>query len=156
MPESTPFERVVAHLDDTGVEYRLLHHGPTLTSLDAARERGVDAGSGAKSLVVKGKDGLVLFVVPGDAQLDWKRVKAAGIRGARLATDDELLAVTGLTKGSVPPLGGLFGLPVFLDRDLTERDLVRFNAGSLTDSAELRGADLATVTGATVGEYRRL
>ena len=88
MSDPSPFDRVVAHLDGLGVEYRLLHHGPTLTSLDAARERGVDAASGAKSLVIKGKDGLVLFVVPGDSQLDWKLVKAAGVRGARLATDD--------------------------------------------------------------------
>ena len=150
----TPFESVVAHLDELGIEYRLMHHAPTLTSLEAAQIRGVDASVGAKSLVVKSKDGMALFVVPGDALLDWSAVKAAGFRKPRLADDDELLAATGLTKGSVPPFGNLFGLPVFLDEHVVEVPLVQFNAASLTDSVELAGVELVRATGATVGRYR--
>jgi Ala-tRNA(Pro) deacylase len=150
----TPFERVIARLDELGIAYRLMHHAPTLTSLDAARERGVDASLGAKSLVVKSKDGFALFVVPGDALLDWGAVKGAGFRKPRLADDDELLAATGLTKGSVPPFGNLFGLPVFVDHEVTEKPLVQFNAGSLTDSVEIEGAALQRATDGTIGSFR--
>lgn len=150
----TPFERVVAHLDGLGIEYRLMHHAPTLTSLEAAEIRGVDASRGAKSLVVKSKDGMAQFVVPGDALLDWGAVKAAGFRKPRLADEDELLAATGLTKGSVPPFGNLFGLPVFIDEDVIDVPLVQFNAASLTDSVEIAGAELVRATGGTVGRFR--
>jgi Ala-tRNA(Pro) deacylase len=148
------FERVIAHLDALGIAYRLMHHAPTLTSLEAAQIRGVDASRGAKSLVVKSKDGMALFVVPGDALLDWAAVKAAGFRKPRLADDDELLAATGLTKGSVPPFGNLFGLPVFIDDDVVEVPLVQFNAASLTDSVEIAGAELVRATDGTVGRFR--
>lgn len=149
-----PHAMVRRRLIESGIEHRLYEHEPTLTSLQAAEYRGVHPSTGAKSLVIRSKDGMALFVIPGDAQLDWKKVRAAGYRGARLADDGELLVTTGLTKGAVSPLGGLFGLPVFVDRVLTELELVRFNVASHTESVEIRGADLQLLTGATVGDYR--
>lgn len=151
----SPFERVVQHLTDAGVSFTLSHHEPTLTSAEAAAARGVDAATGAKSLVLSCRSQLLLVVIPGDRQLDWKKLAAAGFRKARFAEPDELLQATGLTKGAVPPLGNLFGLPVFMDRALTVLPLVRFNAGSLTDSAELPGDRLAALCDATVGDYAR-
>jgi Ala-tRNA(Pro) deacylase len=153
VPTTDVFARVVAHLESCGIAFRLSSHAPTLTSADAARERGVDISTGAKSLVVKHKDRLAVFVVPADRQLDWKKAKAVGFKGARFADPDELFAATGLTKGAVPPVGNVFGLAVFLDHRLTDLPVVYFNAGSLTDSVEMSGADLATATDATLGDF---
>jgi Ala-tRNA(Pro) deacylase len=52
-----------------------------------------------------------------------------GTRTLRFATPEELLALTGCVPGAVPPFGNLFGLPVFLDEELAQRDEIAFNAG---------------------------
>jgi prolyl-tRNA editing enzyme YbaK/EbsC (Cys-tRNA(Pro) deacylase) len=55
----------------------------------------------------------------------------------------------------VPQLGNLFGLPVYLDEQLTHRDRVVFNAGSNAVSITMRSADLLRVSGAAVCRFAR-
>src|SRR6266540_6211602 len=52
----------------------------------------------------------------------------------RLGSRDELREVTGCGFGELPPVGGLFGLPLLFDQDLLAEDELYFNAGSLTAS----------------------
>ncbi len=59
------------------------------------------------------------------------------------------------TPGAVPQLGNLFGLPVYLDEQLTHRDRVVFNAGSNAVSITMRSADLLRVSGAAVCRFAR-
>ncbi len=142
-PGDSLTNRIESRLRDLGIEYRIMHHEATTTSAESAAVRGVPLSSGAKALVVKAREDYSMFVVPADRQLDWKPVKKlVGSKSARLASAEELLAKTGLVKGSVPPFGNLVGMPVYVDSALLEQELVRFNAGSLTDSIEMPGEDL--------------
>lgn len=50
--------------------------------------------------------------------------------------------VTRCEFGELPPLGGLFGLPLLFDRDLLSEDELFFNAGSLTTSVALSSVTL--------------
>src|SRR6516165_6509061 len=110
---------LVELLEREGVEFRLSHHEPVTTSVEAAAVRGVDLSSGAKAMLVKGKAGFVLAVLAADRKVDWKRLAPlAGGKGARFANDDELREATGLTKGAVPPFGTLFGLRTLYDGSL--------------------------------------
>jgi Ala-tRNA(Pro) deacylase len=153
----TPAEihaQLVALLQGERVEFRLTHHDPVTTSADAAAVRGVELRSGAKAMVVKGKEGLVLAVLAADRKVDWKRLAPlVGGKGARFANDDELLEATGLTKGGVPPLGSLFGLRTIYDESLLAVETVNFNAGSHTDSISMRRDDLVRVGGGDVAAF---
>src|SRR3954467_10321024 len=101
-------EKLVSLLGAEGVDFRLTHHDPVTTSAEAAAVRGAELRSGAKAMLVKGKAGLLLAVLPGDRKVDWKLLAPlVGGKGARFANDDELLAATGLSKGAVPPFGEL-------------------------------------------------
>jgi Ala-tRNA(Pro) deacylase len=53
-----------------------------------------------------------------------------------------LREVTGCEVGELPPLGGLFGLPLLFDRDLLSEDELFFNAGSLTTSVAVSSTAL--------------
>src|SRR4051812_4710347 len=89
-----------------GVQFKEISHAPTHTSEESARVRGESLTVGAKALLLKTDVLFRLFVLPADRQLDAKKVKQQlGVRGVRFATKEELLELTGLVPGAVPPFG---------------------------------------------------
>jgi Ala-tRNA(Pro) deacylase len=138
------YTRLVAHLRAAGVEFREVQHEPTLTSEDSARARGEPLGVGAKALVLKCDGVFRLVVLPADRKLATKLLKAAlGVKDVRFASREELLALTGLVPGSVPPFGEpILPLPLFADVDVGVRfPRVAFNAGDLCRSVVMTAAD---------------
>jgi Ala-tRNA(Pro) deacylase len=145
---------LVALLSAEGADFRVLHHDAVTTSAEAAAVRGTELRSGAKAMLVKAKSGFVLLVLAGDRKVDWKLLAPlVGGKGARFATDEELHAATGLTKGAVPPLGALFGLRTIYDRSLLEVDSVNFNAGTTTESVTMARDDLIRIGGGEVASF---
>jgi Ala-tRNA(Pro) deacylase len=141
MPASV-FERVETLLKQHGVAFQVLRHEPVYTSEEAARVRGTPLASGAKALVCKGDDVFVMFVVPADRKLDSRAVrKAKGWRKLRFATREEVMELTGLAPGSIPPFGSLFGLPTLCDERLGDNDVINFNAGDHSISVSMVYAD---------------
>ncbi|MFM7072598.1 MAG: YbaK/EbsC family protein [Planctomycetota bacterium] len=127
-----------------GVEFRELEHEPTPTSEDSARVRGEPLSVGAKALLLKVDEAFVLFVLPADRKLDSAALKAAlGAKKSRFATPEELLELTGLTPGSVPPFGRpLFPFDLWADSEVGKsHGRVAFNAGSLTHSIIMAASD---------------
>jgi len=146
--------RLVELLRAEAVEFRLTRHEPVTTSAEAAAARGAELRSGAKAMLVKGRAGFVLAVLAGDRKVDWKLLAPlVGGKGARFATDEELRDVTGLSKGAVPPFGGLFGLRTIYDTSLLEVETVNFNAGTHTDSVSMARDDLIRVGGGEVAAF---
>jgi Ala-tRNA(Pro) deacylase len=146
--------KLVALLNAEAVEFRLTHHDPVTTSVEAAAVRGAELRSGAKAMLVKAKAGFVLAVLAGDRKVDWKLLAPlVGGKGARFATDEELRNATGLSKGAVPPLGLLFDLRTIYDRSLLEVETVNFNAGTHTDSVSMGCDDLIRIGGGEVAAF---
>ena len=87
-------------------------------------------------------------MLPADRKLDSALVKKQlGVTRLRFASPEELLALTGLVPGSVPPFGEPI-LPFELIADVAigaRYPHVAFNAGSLTDSIIMSAADWARV-----------
>ena len=145
---------LVTLLRDEQAAFRLTQHDPVTTSAEAAAVRGAELRSGAKAMLVKGKTGFVLAVLAGDRKIDWKLLAPlVGGKGARFANDDELRALTGLTKGAVPPFGRLFGLRTLYDRSLLEVETVNFNAGTHTDSIAMSRDDLIRIGGGELADF---
>ena len=151
---SSVFERVESLLKQHGITFQVLRHEPVYTSEEAARVRGTPLASGAKALIVKGEDGFVMFVVPADRKLDSHAVRRAkGWKKMRFATREEVLELTGLTPGSIPPFGSLFGLPTHCDQRLGENEVINFNAGDHGISVSMRYADYVQVEGPELGMF---
>lgn len=145
-----PVERVAAFLRETGAEARLeeLESG-TSTAEEAARATGSTPATIVKSLLVMCDGRAVLALVPGDRRADTAKIAAAcGTRKARLATADEVTAVTGFAPGGVAP----FPLPrvetILIDQTLLAHDLLWVGAGSPTHLAALRPAELVRLSDA--------
>lgn len=142
----TVFVRLKDRLTEAGASFDVLEHAPVFTSEEAARVRGVPLGSGAKALICKVDDRFLMFVLPADRKLDSKGARRAlAASGLRFATREEVLSLTGLTPGSIPPLGSLFGLETICDPRLREAGRINFNAGDHAISISLAFDDYLAV-----------
>lgn len=129
-------------LDRAGISYRRMQHEPVYTSAQAAEVRGTTLHSGAKALIVKAEDDFVMAITPADLALDNNALrKLLGTKRLRFANRDELLKLTDLTPGSIPPFGSLFGLKTICDERLAENETINFNAGSHSESLQLAYRD---------------
>ena len=89
-------------------------------------------------MVVKGHDTFVMAVMPADLSLDGAAFRrTVGWKRLRFAYEEETLQITGLTPGSIPPFGSLFGLPTFCDERLADNECINFNAGTHSDSIQM-------------------
>ncbi len=147
---SDVLERVRVLLKSAAADFAEKHHVPTFTSEQSALARGESLAIGAKALVVKAGETFRLLVLPADRKLDSAAAKRAfGVKNLRFADAAELLTLTGLVPGSVPPFGPpVLELPLYADLALLENEKMAFNAGSLTDSIVMSSADYRRVAGA--------
>ena len=140
MPENVPdvLVRLSSALAEAGIDFVHTQHDPVYTSAEAAEIRGVALHSGAKALILKAQERFVMVVIPADMPLDSGAVrKHLGCKRLRFASKEEVLELTGLTPGSIPPFGSLFDLPTICDERLSENEHINFNAGSHTDSFQM-------------------
>jgi Ala-tRNA(Pro) deacylase len=152
--EPSVFPRVESLLNQAGVPFQVLHHEPVFTSEEAARVRGVDLASGAKALVCKADDEFLMIVLPADRRLDSKGVRRGlGARRLRFANREEVLELTGLAPGSIPPFGSLFDLKTLCDERLGENERINFNAGDHRISVSMLYADYLRVEGPGTGTW---
>jgi Ala-tRNA(Pro) deacylase len=140
------FQQLHARLTEAGIPFTVLRHEPVYTSEQAAAVRGAPLSSGAKALVVKAGECFVMLVIPADRKLDSKKARGGlGVKAIRFATKEEVLQLTGLEPGSIPPFGGLFGLPTYVDPALALNESINFNAGDHSISIQMRHADYVAV-----------
>jgi Ala-tRNA(Pro) deacylase len=148
------FERVRELLERHGVAFDVLRHEPVYTSQQAAAVRGTPLSSGAKALVCKGDERMVMFVVPADRKLASREIRRSrGWRKLRFATPGEVLEITGLAPGSIPPFGSLFGLATLCDERLGRNEKINFNAGDHAISISMRCADYLRVEQPELGPF---
>ena len=144
------FDQLLSLLSAQGVTWSVLEHEPVYTSEQAAEVRGTSLSSGAKALICKADQEFRLFVMPANRRLATKQVRTSlKIRRLRFATADEVLELTGLRPGSIPPFGSLFSLPTCCDESLSEETVINFNAGDHARSISMTFADYCVVENPT-------
>lgn len=153
----TVLETIIALLEENGIQYRLEEHQETRTSADSARVRGEPLEIGAKAIVMKVDDRFCLFVMSAALRIDSKKVREHfGARRTRFATAEELLGLTGLVPGSVPPFGKpVLNLPLFVDASVFRNRRMAFNAGSLTHSIVMATEDYRRLVPSEVLDFAR-
>jgi Ala-tRNA(Pro) deacylase len=132
----TALEAIRALLEDNGVPYREDHHRPTRTSREAADARGEPMEIGGKAIVAKVDKDFRVFVFSAARLLSSRAIRHhLGAKRFRFASADELMELTGLVPGCIPPFGRpIVPLDLYVDNSILANDRIAFNAGSLTDS----------------------
>jgi Ala-tRNA(Pro) deacylase len=135
---------VTDYLADRGVGFEVVPHRRAFTSLQEARELGVAAEEVLKTVALWTEGKYVLAVVPASRRLELRRVRdALEDSAARLATEAELAAdFPGYELGALPPLGSLLGVPLLVDPEVLDHEVVVFAAGTETESVQAGTAEL--------------
>ena len=137
-----PYQEIVTLLKTNNISYSDTEHEPVYTSAQAAKIRGISASQGAKALLLKGENGFILALLPGDHKLDSKKLKKLlGIKELRFAFPEEVKNIMGCEIGACYPFGTIIRLPTYADNLLSANDTISFNPGIHTHSIEMRWQD---------------
>ncbi len=144
--ERPVLSRLRAWLTGAGIQFEELQHAPTRTSEESAAARGEPLSNGGKALLLKIDDDFGLFVLPADRRLNSRAIRdELGVRRTRFASAEELMELTGLVPGSVPPFGApLLPFNLHLDAKISKNERIAFNAGSLEHSFLMSVEDYLT------------
>jgi Ala-tRNA(Pro) deacylase len=156
MEAGTVTERIRTLLALHAISYREVQHGETHTSEESAKARGESVTIGGKALLMKaGEEEFKLFVVSAALKTDGAKIRNhLGVRKLRFAATEELLALTGLVPGSVPPFGRpVLPFDLYVDVSITRNEKIAFNAGSLTTSIIMSCSDYLAVASPTIFEF---
>ncbi len=156
--ESRPvYDRIKEELQKNGVSFEPYEHAAVKTSEEAAAIRNTPLSEGAKALVLYADKKPILVTVSGDRKLDTKEFrKQFGVKDLRMATPEEVIVVTGVEIGAVPPFGHIFGVSYYMDIALRDGEHVSFNAGSRTKSIRMKENDFEKIAKPIVGSFSLL
>ena len=129
MPETPP---VSLALEELGIPHRVFTHSGSVASLEqAARERGQRPSQVVRSILFRtGQDEFMMALVAGPAQVSWKILrKHLGQSRLTMATEDEVLDVTGYRIGAVGPFGLPRRLRVLIDPGVLAEEEISIGSG---------------------------
>ena len=135
MKSPTPAKTNAARLLDTlGIPYELRPYEvdpEDLTAISVARKIGLPPEQVFKTLLAHTNTGEHVFaVIPGDAELDLKKLAhAAGAKKAELASLKEVEPLTGYIRGGVTVMGAKKPFPAFADETIQLFDQISISAG---------------------------
>lgn len=154
-------------LDSLGISYELRSYEidpADLTAIAVANKIGLPPEQVFKTLLSRTNTGDHLFaVVPGDAELDLKKLaRAAGAKNTELAPLKDVEPLTGYIRGGVTVMGARKPFPAFADETIELFDVISVSAGqrglqvllSPADYLRASEATLADLTKAPAGEPR--
>ncbi|HEY2467866.1 MAG TPA: Cys-tRNA(Pro) deacylase [Terracidiphilus sp.] len=128
-----------------------------LSAIAVAKKIGMPPEQVFKTLLTTGGPGTYVFaVIPGDAELDFKKLAhAAGLRKAEMVSLKEVQPLTGYIRGGVTVFGAKKPYPVYVDETAILFDSISVSAGTrgtqliLKPDDYLRAAEALAVPVAT-------
>jgi Cys-tRNA(Pro)/Cys-tRNA(Cys) deacylase len=137
-------------LNDLGIPHRLFFHEGIVTSFEqAARERGQRESQVVRSILFQIRpQEFMMVLVAGPAQIDWKKLRQfVGRSRVRMATEEEVLALTGYRVGTVSPFGLKNQIRVLIDTSVLKEEEVSIGSGVRNTAIILRTVDLRSALG---------
>ena len=132
-------------LEEMGIPHRVFYHQSQVTSLDqAASDRGQKPEQVVRSILFRlGKDDYLMVLVAGPVQIPWKALrKYVGQSRLTLASEDEVLAVTGFRIGTVSPFGLPRPIRVILEAGVLKKREISIGSGLPNTGIIMKSADL--------------
>lgn len=150
--KNSSVERVKGVLDTLGISSQVqeLPHS-TRTAVEAAQAVGSKVAQIVKSLVfISAEEIPILILTSGSNQVNEKHVGKQIGEKIRFADAAFVREQTGFAIGGVSPYGLTKEIPIYIDRDLLQHDLVWAAAGSSHAVFSINPQDLVETTQASV------
>lgn len=148
------------HLDSLGIRYEVREYEvdpEEFSAIVVAEKIGLPPEQVFKTLLCVTADREHLFaVVPGDAELDLKKLAvAAGTRKVELVSLKEVQPLTGYVRGGVTVFGAKKDFPAYIDETVELFDVISVSAGSRGVQMLLSPADYLRASKATPSDLTK-
>jgi Cys-tRNA(Pro)/Cys-tRNA(Cys) deacylase len=147
-------------LDSLGIHYSLREYEvdpEDLAATTVARKIGMPAEQVFKTLLTTdGAGGYFFAVIPGDAELDFKKLaRAAGVRKAEMVSLKDVQPLTGYIRGGVTVFGAKKAYPVFADETIEIFDEISVSAGTRGTQLLLAPTDYVRAAEALIADLTK-
>ncbi len=144
----TMAKRVESYLLERDVDFDLVDHPHSATSMETAQLAHVPGDRIAKSVLLEDERGYLLAVLPASYRVDLGELHRQTRRNLGLATERELGALfEDCEPGAVPPLGPLYDIETIIDDTLAEQPDIYFEAGDHEHLVHVSGEAFETLLG---------
>ncbi len=137
-------------LDQLGIPHRIFRHETPVTSFEqAASDRKQRPEQIVRSILFQVRPGeFVMVLMAGRDQVDWKKLRQLVKRSrVRMATEDEVLEVTGYRIGTVSPFGVRRQIQVLLDASVLREDEISIGSGVRNTAIVMKSRDVKNALG---------
>ena len=147
-------------LEGLGIGYTLQEYEvdpEALSAVNVARKIGLPVEQVFKTLLtITGKDQYAFAVIPGDAELDFKKLaRAAGARKTEMVSLKDVQPLTGYIRGGVTVFGAKKDFPVFADETIELFDFISVSAGQRGTQILLAPQEYLRAAKATVADLTK-
>jgi len=132
-------------LDALGIEHRVFIHDKPVSSFEeAASHRNQRPGQIVRSILFNIRpEEYLMVLVAGPDQIDWKKLRQFVKRSrVRMATEDEVLEVTGYRIGTVSPFGVKKQVQVLIDASVLKENEISIGSGVRNMAIIMQSVDL--------------
>ncbi len=132
-------------LEELGIPFRVFEHVSPPSSLEeAARQRGQLPEQVIRSILFRCHDGeFFLALMAGPGQISWRKLRRhLGVSRISMASEKEVLEVTGAVVGAVTPLGLHHPLRILADVSVFRPQEISLGSGVRGVAILLKSADL--------------
>jgi Cys-tRNA(Pro)/Cys-tRNA(Cys) deacylase len=137
-------------LDGLNIPHGVFEHTTPVDSLEqAAADRHQRPEQVVRSILFQIRPGeYVMVLVAGPQQVDWKKLRQLlGRSRVRMATEDEVLEITGYRVGTVSPFGLKNQVRVLIDASVLKEEELSIGSGVRNIAIILKSTDLQTALG---------
>ena len=137
-------------LDVLGIEHRIfLHEKPVSSFEQAASDRNQRPEQIVRSILFQIRpDEFLMVLMAGPAQIDWKSLRQLVKRSrVRMATEEEVLEVTGYRVGTVSPFGLKNQVQVLIDASVLKEEEISIGSGVRNMAIIMKSADVRRALG---------
>ena len=141
---------VTMALDEQGIPYKFFRHQGKINFLEqAALERGQKPGQIIRSILFRLSENLfVMVLIAGPEQISWTNLrKYLSVSRITMASEEEVIDVTGFPLGAVSPLGLPSPIRILVDRSVLQEDEISIGPGERYTTIIMKQKDLQKALG---------
>jgi Cys-tRNA(Pro) deacylase len=132
-------------LENLNIPHQVFRHEKSLMSFEqAAAERKQRPEQIVRSILFQIRPGeFVMVLVAGPEQVDWRKLRQlVGRSRVRMATEEEVLEVTGYRVGTVSPFGLKNQIKILIDASVLKEEEVSLGSGTRQMAIIMKSVDL--------------
>lgn len=158
------YEEITKLLYKESIGFQSLSHEPVYTSAEASKIRpDISLHQGAKAIVLKVKmakgatdEKFIMAVVPGDMRINTKVLKKElKCYDLVFAKPEEVVSISGVEPGAVPPFGNLVNLQVYMATSFSDVEKIAFNPGRHDRTIIMDKTDYIRLVKPIQGDYAK-